>query len=385
MKKISLATALYLSTAALAFADSNSLIVTQASVGAGAPSLNFTQSGSGALASVIQNGNDTLTGVQVGTGGTKLNVDQENPTAGAVNTIGYTGRGNSNVTIDQRASNGVFTASGSAGNTANVDMQGNGAAGGTANKLFLDQVGFNNNAIINDAFAGYAPSPTNFDNIQVAQYSDTAAAGNQFQNNTTGIGAGGSTTVVQKGGNKANFAFTAGGGQFVTLSQTNSADNIASANVANLTFIGADFQWTQTGTTNNVQGSLGGTSVNGGIKGFQNGNGNIANLTQVSSYISTLGGDVVDQTGNNNTVVTKQTNTHESTYLIQQQGNLNQAFATQTGTSDTATLQQTGNSNNGQVTQSGTSNVAQLIQAGNSNIGSITQSGTGASAIIHQN
>jgi len=358
MKKLSLATALYLSTAALAFADSNSLIVTQASVGAGAPSINFTQSNSGALASVIQNGNDTLTGVQVGTGGTKLNVDQENPTAGAVNTIGYTGRGNSDVTIDQRASNGIFTASGSAGNTATVDMQGN-IAGNPANKLFVDQVGFNNNAIVYDTFAGTVAAPL-AEGIQVGQYSDKAAAANQLQLQSTGILGG---YFLQQNGNKANVTIN-GGTQNVSLTQTNTADNAALANVANITIAGAGFNFTQTGTTNDLEANLTGSSFNQGLKGFQSGSGNLATFTQKSVYQdSATGPNTIDQTGNNNiATATQNLGTHDSKFGIFQ----------------------TGNNDNATLVQVGTSNVASMTQQGNLNTASLTQSGTGATATIAQ-
>jgi len=367
MKKFSLATALYLSTAAFAFADSNSLIITQASVGAGAPSLNFTQSGSGALASIIQNGNNALTGVQVGTDGTKLNVDQENPTAGAVNTINYTGRGNSNTTVYQRASNGIFTAGGSAGNTANIDMSDN-TISTLPNTLTLDQVGFNNKATAYSSFTGYSTFTTLRDNWQIAQYSDSAASGNTAQVTNNGLHAGEALLLVQQGGNVANISYVGGGGQSTGLTQTNTADNAAVGNTANVLFGyngfgSAIFSFTQTGTQNNLLANLGGTTVNYGMKGWQNGTGNQATVTQNNSYLDgATGQDAVYQTGNNNTATGTQNNTHNSIFTIQQNGNGNSAS----------------------VLQSGTSNVASLTQQGNVNTASLTQSGTGATAIIAQ-
>jgi len=358
MKKLSLAAVLYLSTAAVAFADSNSLIITQTSVGGGAPSLNFTQSSSGALASVIQNGNNALTGVQTGAGGTTLNVDQENPTNGAVNTINYTGRGNSNVTIDQRAANGIFTASGSAGNTANIDIADNTLGGsGKVNSLALDQVGFNNTATVYDTFAGAAG--VGYDALQIGQYSDSAAAGNKIQVTSAGRD---NLYALQQGGNIANISIL-GGGQNTTLTQTNTADNATSANTANLTISGAGLNFTQTGTLNNLTANLNGTITNFGLQGFQSGTNNKGTVTQTHAEIDLATNiNVLDQTGTNNTATATQTNTVNSHFTI-----------AQNGTGDMAT-----------VAQTGTNNVASLTQQGNINTASLTQSGTGATAIIAQ-
>jgi len=384
MKKLSLTTtALYIALASAAFADSNSVIVTQASVGAGAPSLNFTQSGSGATANIIQNGGNTLTGVQVGTGGTVLNADQENPTAGAANTINYTGRSNSVVTINQLANNGIFNAGASVGNTANVDLQGN-LAGTNPNKLTITQVGYNNTATVNDAYAGYAPIPTLIDTTNVIQYSDNANAGNQLQIISNKPSAGENVNVLQNGGNKANINIV-GGQQGITLTQTNTAKNTASANVANLRINGAGFTFTQTGTLNDIETNLNGTTTNAGLVGFQNGTGNYANITQNISYQDgNVGANVVDQTGNNNIAVATQTNTHNSKFSIIQNGNANNALINQGGTSNTALIQQTGNNNQGTINQTGTSNTAQIIQATNNNVATITQNGTGLTTVIHQ-
>jgi len=362
MKKLYLlATALYLGTTATGFA-ANTLIISQAPVGGNTPVLNFSQGGAtNAFGSIIQNGNNTLTGVQLGDGA-KFSADQENPTSGAVNTINYTGRGNSNVIIDQRATNGIFSASGSAGNTVTVDMAGN-LPGGPANSLFVDQVGFNNNATIFDTFAG---SATLGENFNVAQYSDSTVAGNQLQVQSSGV-LNSSGQFVQQGGNKANVTIN-GGVQLVNLQQKNTADNIASANVANMTINNANVDWSQTGTKNDLEAKLTGASTNAGLYGWQAGNGNLATVTQTNAYLDFGGGlskgaNGLYQTGDNNIALATQTNTHNSSFVIQQNGN----------------------GNNTTIAQTGTNHVAQVYQINNNNTASITQSGTGASAIVHQN
>ncbi|MDX2074609.1 MAG: hypothetical protein SFX19_09655 [Alphaproteobacteria bacterium] len=381
MKSITKYTAaLYFSAASAAFAAPNQQFLFQTPAAGLAPISNLTQGSGGGTdqyAYISQVGNNTLVGVQVGTG-TKLGVIQENSTGGPANTIGYTGRGNSDATIYQRAANGNFTASGSSGNAANVDLVGT-VPGKNNHKLFIDQIGFNNKAIVySTETVGQSAAS---DNIRVTQFSPNANSGNQFQyvsSNHSNI------NVLQKGGNKASFSVT-GGGQSLNLTQNNTANDASQANIVNATIIGAGLDWTQDGTNNYLELNMRGTTSNFGLFGWQVGDRNEARLVQSGAYLdAAVGPNQIYQIGSSNTTTARQDNSHNSQFVSYQNGIGNSASVTQASNSNSALVQQIGNNNRGTISQTGTGGLARIIQNGNGKVATITQTGAGENITIVQ-
>ena len=384
MKTLLLATtALSIGIASAAFAADNQQYVYQTPVGAGVPVANLAQgynNGTDQFAMVVQVGDNRFDGVQLDSG-TKLVAYQENTTGGTANTIGYTGRGNSDTTIYQRASNGNFTTSGASGNSASVDMPAN-LPGGISNKLFLDQVGFNNKAIVYSSWAGSASNTNRVNNFRITQMSPNANSGNELQIIAPNFA---SVNVFQKGGNKANIGINSGGSQTVNLTQENTANNISSANIANLDIRGALVNWSQTGTNNVLDASLKGRSANYGLAGWQSGDGNVAQVVQNVSYQDlATGANQLYQLGTNNFANARQTSTHNSRFDIGQSGTSNTAFVSQSSNDNRALIQQGGNNNQANIVQTGTGSVAKIFQSTNNNVAAIVQNGNGMNMTISQ-